>query len=392
MRALPTRKAIAAAALALAGLLQVAAVPAQAAAPARMVQQDQPGTEAGRLDSAIQQALQQTGVPGAIVGLWQPGQPDYVRTFGYADSATKTPMSTDLHMRLGSETKTFTATAVLQLVDQGKVGLDDPISKYVSGVPNGDNITLRQLLEMRSGLFPYTSDSTFINKFLANPTAPWTPEQLVALGFAHPNLFAPGSQFLYDNSNYILLGLVVEKVSGQDLAGYLHDHVTGPAGLSNTYLASGTALADPHAQGYTVQTPTGQEAISTNWDPSWAWAAGAEVSTLNDLHKWAVDVATGTLLGNAVQAQRTNFIPVNSANPQAGYGLGLVDISGWIGHNGSLPGYESVAVYLPSQQATLVVLINSDITYQGYEPSTVIAKAITGIATPGNIYDIPPTG
>ncbi|MGF1429825.1 serine hydrolase domain-containing protein [Kitasatospora sp. LaBMicrA B282] len=391
MRALPTRRAIAAATLALAGLLQVATLPAQAAAPAGTVQQDQPGTQASRLDSAIQQAMQQAGVPGAIVGLWQPGQPDYVRTFGYADTATKTPMGQNFNQRIGSLTKTFTATAILKLADEGRLGLDDPISTYVSGVPNGDNITLRQLLEMRSGLFPYSSDTTFVNKLLADPTAPWTPEQLLAYGYAHPNLFAPGSQFLYDNSNYILLGLVVEKVSGQSLTDYLHDHVTSVAGLKNTFMPKAAEFPNPHAQGYTVQTPTGQEAISTDWNPSWGWAAGSVISDLNDLHTWAVDDATGTLIGADMQAQRTNFIGVAGYNG-AGYGLGLFDINGWIGHNGSLPGYETVAVYLPSQQATLVVEINTDITYQGNEPSTLIAKAVTQVATPNNVYDLPPAG
>ena len=109
---------------------------------------------AQRLDTASNQAMTTTGVPGAIVGIWGPDG-DYVRAFGVADKSTRAPMKTDFYSRIGSETKTFTVTGVLQLADQGKLGLDDPIAKFVNGVPEGDKITLRQLAQMQSGLFNY---------------------------------------------------------------------------------------------------------------------------------------------------------------------------------------------------------------------------------------------
>lgn len=111
---------------------------------------------AARLDAAVLRVMREARVPGVTVGLWAPGKGSYVKSFGVADKATGAPMTTALHVRIGSETKTFTVTALLQLVDQGKVGLDDPIGRYVTGVPNGDRITLRQLAGMRSGLFNYS--------------------------------------------------------------------------------------------------------------------------------------------------------------------------------------------------------------------------------------------
>ncbi|MEY9940595.1 hypothetical protein ABH932_005401 [Streptacidiphilus sp. MAP5-52] len=136
---------------------------------------------------------------------------------------------------------------------------------------------------------------------------------------------------------------------------------------------------------------TGAVADSTHWNPSWGWAAGAMISDLRDLHLWAKDVATGTLLSPATQAQRLKFVPV-AGFTGGGYGLGLFETHGWRGHNGSLPGYESVTVYLPQEDATLVILLNTDILYKGTEPSTLFAQAVTSVATPENVYTLPNEG
>ncbi|MFC9330682.1 serine hydrolase domain-containing protein [Kitasatospora sp. NPDC057015] len=344
-----------------------------------------------RLDEAIARTQAETGVPGVTVGLWFPGRGSYVRSTGVADKATGAPMKPGLNMRIGSETKTFTATAVLELVDDGLVGLDDPIAGYLDGVPDGGNITVRQLLEMRSGLFSYSADPDFVQALLSDPTRPFTPQELLAYAFRHPNVFAPGTAFQYSNTNYILLGLLVEKLSGTPLADFIHQRVTGPAHLRRTLFPTGAEFPSPHAHGYTDQTLTGEVADTTDWNPSWGWAAGAMISNLSDLHRWARVVATGTLLSPATQAEREKFITVPGFDG-AGYGLGLFDTHGWIGHNGSLPGYESVTMYLPEQKATMVILLNTDILHDGFEPSTLFAKAITSIVTPDHVYELPAEG
>ena len=340
-----------------------------------------------RLDAAVRHTLRVANIPGVIVGFWEPGHCDYVRALGDANTKTDADMKTTLRMRIGSETKTFTATAVLELVDDHKVGLDDPISQYVSGVPDGNHITLRQLAAMRSGLFPYTSDPDFINALQADPLKPYTPEQLLAFGFKHPNVFPPGTATQYSNTNYILLGLVVEKVSHMSLADFLRKRVIDPSGLGHTLFPFGAEFPKPHAHGYTNQTPTGQITDATDWNTSWAWAAGAMISDLRDLKHWARDVATGTLLTPETQAERTTFLP--TPIPSLSYGLGLFNVNGWIGHDGSIPGYQSLTVYLPKQHATLVVLVNTDVSYQGLAPTTLFGKAITSIVSPHHIYDIP---
>ncbi len=241
-----------------------------------------------KLDEAVQRTLRETNVPGVTVGVWMPGKGRYVRSFGVADKRTGAPMTDDLNMRIGSETKPFTVTALLELVDNGLIGLDDPIAKYIDGVPDGEHITLRELAEMRSGLFSYTGDDDFVRALLTDPRRPFTPEELLAYGFKHPNLFAPGARFDYSNSNLVLLGLVVEKIGRMSLADFIRDRVTRPLGLDRTFLPTGAEFPRPHAHGYTDQTLSGDIEDATHWDPSWAWAAGAMISDLSDMRRWAV--------------------------------------------------------------------------------------------------------
>ena len=341
-----------------------------------------------RLDKAIADVRKQAAIPGVAVGLWMPGKGCYVRATGVADKVTRQPMSTDFYSRIGSETKTFTVTALLQLVDERRIGLDDPISRYVHGVPNGRHITLRHLAEMRSGLFPYSADAGFAHDLLSDPTRSFTPQELLAYGYKHRNTAAPGKVFVYNNSNLVLLGLVIEKVTGHHIADVINRRVLRPAHLDQTLFPDGPNVREfpePHAHGYTNQTLTGAVADSTDWNPSWAWSAGAMISTMHDLRSWAKTVATGELLSPETQKQRLKTLPTGF--PGLTYGLGIFETGGWIGHNGSIPGYESVTVYLPALKATLVVLINTDITTGGQEPSTLLARAITQIATPGHVYD-----
>ncbi|MEU5075586.1 serine hydrolase domain-containing protein [Streptomyces asoensis] len=346
-----------------------------------------------QVDEAVQRVMKQASIPGVTVGIWTPDKGEYVKSFGVADKNTGRAMNPGLYMRIGSETKTFTVTALLQLVDQGKVGLDDTIGKYIDGVPNGDKITLRQLAGMRSGLFNYSADEDFFKALTSDPQRPFTPQQLLAYSFKHPVLFPPGEKFYYCNTNLILLGLVVEQMSGQHLDDYIQDHVLDPAGLDHTLFPTGNEFPTPHSQGYTDQTATGAVEDSADWDPSWGWAAGAMISRLDDLRVWARTVSTGVLpdgsrmISPATQRQR--LITPPTPIPGAGYGLGIFDVQGWIGHNGSLPGYESLTIYLPSARATLVVLLNTDINYKNQEPSTLFGDAITTIVSPQHVFNLP---
>lgn len=337
-----------------------------------------------RLDQVIPAGMAEASVPGALIGVWKPGEAPYVRAFGRSDTTTGAPMATDMHMRIGSVTKTFTTTAILQLVDQGKVGLDDPIGKYVPGIPNGDVITLRQLGHMRSGLFDYSTETT--PPKLGEETRQRTPEELIQIAASHPPAFPPGAQFDYNNTNTVLLGMVVQKVSGQPLADFIRDHIAQPLNMQHTVLPVGAEIPSPHAHGYTKR-PGGQIQDATDFNPSWGWAAGAMVSTLDDLRIWARSVAEGELLSKAAQAQRLEFMLAPSEGTGTLYGFGLENQNAWIGHNGNIPGYQSYVYYLPAEGTTLLMLVNSNVEVLGvWNFFTKIAN----IVSPAHSWPAPP--
>ncbi|MGL5444580.1 MAG: serine hydrolase domain-containing protein, partial [[Mycobacterium] stephanolepidis] len=260
-----------------------------------------------KLDTAINEVLSSAAVPGAIVGVWGPtGQ--YVRAFGVANTTTRAPMRPDFYHRIGSVTKTFTVTAVLQLVDEGKLGLDDPIAESVDKVPGGDKITLRQLARMQSGLFNYSMSLVFNRDLEADPRRRYSTQQLLDYSFTQPPNFPAGQGYEYSNTNAVLLGQVVEKVSGQSLPAFVREHITEPLGLNHTSFPDTNTIPDPHAQGYTQLTPTGPLIDSTDWSPSWASWAGAMISTLEDLRIWVPALATGKLLTPATQQQRLQTV------------------------------------------------------------------------------------
>jgi len=335
---------------------------------------------ADALDKAIPAAMQRASVPGAIVGIWQDGRAPYVRAFGVRDTATRQPMATDLYMRIGSNSKTFTVTALLMLADQGKLGLDDPIDRYVKGVPGGNRITLRQLAQMRAGLYNYADDT---NKVMAQqPSRQWTPRELVEVAFRHPPLFPPGSDFDYSNTNTVLLGLVVEKVSGQSLGSFIEQNILKPEGMTRTLFPAGAEYPSPHSQGY-FKMPDGKIVDATDWNPSWGWASGNMISTLDDMRVWTRDLAIGKLLSPAMKQQRDQFLPAPQEGEGALYGLALENQHGWIGHNGNIMSYMVYPYYLPSERITMVVMLNSGVDIPG---SWAMMQDITRIITPNNLW------
>jgi D-alanyl-D-alanine carboxypeptidase len=299
-------------------------------------------------------------------------------------------MRKNFSQRIGSITKTFTITAVLQLVDQGKVGLDEPISKYVAGVPEGDQITIRELARMQSGLFDYLNDEGFQNSVVADPHHEWTSDQLLQIAFQHPLVFRPGTSFQYTNTNTVLLGVVVQTVTGQPVASYIKQHVLKPLQLDHTaFPSSGDQFPNPHAQGYAEVPGESQPADVTDWNISWADAAGAMYSNLNDMRIWARALAMGTLLAPTTQAERLETVPYPNEPAGTTYGLGIEGFSGWWGHVGDLYGYNSLELYLPSQRATLVIFANiypsKDLTRT---PVVVLGNVVSKIISPSHVIPV----
>jgi CubicO group peptidase (beta-lactamase class C family) len=326
------------------------------------------------LQPQIEEQMTNMQVPGALVYVDVPGEGSWSQAFGTGTLGASTPITPNDHFRIGSNTKTFTGTVILQLVDEGKLGLDDPVSKYQPEVPNGENITIRQLLNMTSGLFNYAEDEDFNKTLDSEPQKAWEPKELVEIGFQHQPDFSPGDGFHYSNTNTVLLGMIIEQLTGQPLEKAFQDHIFVPLGMSDTLLPerSSAAIPDPHPQGYMYQTnaetlktkaeqadeSAGEPRDVTDANPSWAWAAGGAISTVNDLRIWAKADATGQLLSPQSQKERQSWVSP-PPSPGTQYGLAIAEFPGsFIGHDGQLPGFNSFVGYQPQKDATVVVVTN----------------------------------
>lgn len=193
-----------------------------------------------------------------MVLISSPDQGEWTGTFGTGTWAAQVPLTVDDHFRIGSNTKTMTSTVILQLVQEGKLALDDPISKYIPNVPGGDTVTIANLSEMRSGLYSYSFDTGFNNTLDQYPQKAWAPQELLDIAFSHPVNSPPGGDFDYSDTNIILLGLVIEKLTGMTASEAFQQRIFTPLGLKNTLLpeAPDSEIPSPHAQGYSFGSNT----------------------------------------------------------------------------------------------------------------------------------------
>ncbi|MFD8708753.1 serine hydrolase domain-containing protein [Kitasatospora sp. NPDC059648] len=272
---------------------------------------------------------------------------------GTADLATGRPARADGRFRIASVTKTFVSTVTLQLVGEGRIGLDDPIEHYLPGaVPNGSAITVRQLLNHTSGLANYLDDPKVRDfteagnrQFLA--TGRWveyTPERLLAIGAALPPYFAPGRGWHYSNTNYVVAGMLIERVTGHSWRDEVQNRIIRPLGLQHTTLpTTSTAVPGPHAHGY-LKLPEGPADV-TRLSPTIADASGAAISTTDDLTRFHAALFGGRLLAPAQLTEMTTTVPIPQAPDHAEYGLGVAryDLScgQFWGHTGDIPGYST---------------------------------------------------
>ncbi len=341
------------------------------------------GATTKAIDVAITSWFAKYKAPGVIVGIWFPNKGTYVSAQGVANPANGQGMNVNDHMRIGSVTKTFTITALMVLADRRRLSLDDPVSKYLPSVPNGSNITLRMLANMTSGIFNFTEDAIWLQQWQTNPHRIWSARELVNIGLSHPPYFAPGKGFHYSNTNTVLVGQVLEKVTGQPIRAIFQRYIFAPVGLRYTIWPLSADLPFPHAQG--VTEIDGRIVDATKFSPSISNAAGELISTLADMRIWAKANATGTLLSPAMRKQHLTWVTFPPLTPDHAYGLGILNNHGWLGHNGSIAGYTSEVFYLPSQDATIVILASSDVPVDNTTPADALLRALTRILTPSNV-------
>ena len=357
-----------------AGAVIAAAAPA-AASTAAVKPAPRPGFRA-----AIEQIVDD-GIPGAI-GLARRGGRVVAVASGAADLATGQPMTVADRVRVGSITKTMVATAALQLVAEHRLHLSDSIARWLPGlVPGGQAITLRELLQHTSGIYDYTDDPGFLPAVQADPDRVWPPRTLIAIAVAHPPLFSPGTAYAYSNTDYLLLGLVIEKATGHPLGRELADRIFAPLGMRHTTLPFAQVIPpSPYAHGYWPYLPGAGPIDVTQTGPSMLGAAGGVVSTAADLARFYAALLSGQLLPAPLLHQMlTTF-------PGSWYGLGIMSVrtpcGGAWGHTGDFPGYFSNAFTTRGGTRQAIVLVNEDVNtltaQQQADINTAVAAGLCG--------------
>jgi D-alanyl-D-alanine carboxypeptidase len=325
-----------------------------------------------------------TPVPGVLVGVWDQAGGSYLHGFGEADMATHRPMSLDDHFRIGSNTKTFVVSVLLQLVDEGKLGLDDPIGRFALGVtiPNAEHITVRQLCEMRSGLFE-AYDTPELSRIDDAKGMTFDPRTLIGWAVKQKPYFAPGAGYRYSNTNYLILGLLIEAITKDTVGNQIQKRLLTPFHLTQTFYPDTDAMPDPWARGYGLGKDGKWQDVSNTVPVSLTGAAGNMISDMDDMRRWITLYVTGKTSGAATHRALMDCLPIGKGN--ASFGLGLGCSAGWYGYTGGLPGYNTANYYFPARG----IFILAWATVQGNDPSPGVAnalfKAIATIMTPDHV-------
>ena len=324
----------------------------------------------------LARTLVKAGAPGAIV---------YVRTptatragvAGWADRDAHVSMRAADRYRIASLTKAFVSVVILQLEAEGKLDIDDAVEKYLPGlVPNGGAITLRQLLNHTSGLFDYTEDQAFFNAVLSNPARVWTPRELLAYAFAHTPDSSPGTRWTYSNTNYILLGMVSEAVTGKPLGQSLQERIFTPLALGSTSFPLTIDLDVAFVHGYVELVPGSLTDVTGLLGPSWAWAAGGIVSNARDVTSFYRALLTGKLLQQA-QLREMEQPAATAGTYGLGISTGLTSCGRVFGHDGDFTAWRNEVLATRSGKRQAIVMVNVDSSHVSWSQiHTLVEKAL----------------
>jgi D-alanyl-D-alanine carboxypeptidase len=324
-----------------------------------------------------------TPIPATLIGVWDGKGGSFVRAFGYSDLEKKVPLTPADHFRIGSNTKTFVISVLLQLVAEKKLGLDDPLSRFSLGVtiPNAENITVRQLCEMRSGLFEGYDTPEFKK---LNMTVPkdFNPGMIVAWAMKQKPYFPPGKGYQYSNTNYLLLGMIIRDITKDSVGNQIRKRLLEPFGLKQTFFPETQEMPSPWAHGYALDKQGNWNDVSNTIPVQLMGTAGEMISDMNDIRRWIELYTTGKTCGAGTYNDLIKCIPFLG---NTSFGLGLTCSAGWYGYTGALPGYNTADYHSPGTGLTIVAWIN----YQAEEPvegvASVMVRDIARILTPDHV-------
>lgn len=291
----------------------------------------------------------------------------YLAAYGLADLGAGTPVKLTDYFRIGSTSKPMVSAALLTFVESGDIALDDPIADYlpddiVDNLANVDSTTVRQMLQMTSGIPDYLDTDAFLDAVDAAPSTFWTPAQVLEFVYDEPAEFAPGDDYNYSNSNYILAQIIIETLSGQTLAEVLEDTVFEPAGMVDCYLETADTFADNIIRGYDVSDDEDSDTLVdvTDINDGVGLGDGGVVCTLDSLAQFLPALMDGDIIAENVLAAMLESVPAGDSAP---YGLGIdVDEDGafglTVGHGGATSGFQTVLVYLPEDNLSVAAMTN----------------------------------
>lgn len=364
-----------------AGFALSACASSPANSPAISAQCELSAAQTSALDSIVQGAIDDRRVPGVVLALNYRGA-TYRHAYGYANIERQTPMSEDTSFWVMSINKTFTAAAIMRLAERGQLNLDDPLSRYLPDFPHAGEVTIRQLLNHTSGIREFLAQPAarrdpLIEAMRADPSL-GVPELLRFMTGMTPNLFEfePGTSWKYSNSNYVLLGAVIESLSGEPWQDYLRQNFWAPLGLRNTEVDNPQNPPSNRAVGY-VMTDAGAFTAGGDLPRNVAGPAGSLRSTADDLLTWQLALTSGNVLGPAsmramreparlrdgtlVREGRPDWV-APGAEYMYSYGMGFMLLDDGareaFGHIGNFPGFEAVMQTYPDQDLTLIILTN----------------------------------
>jgi CubicO group peptidase (beta-lactamase class C family) len=309
-------------------------------------------------DKIAEEVLQKTGVPSASVAVVRDGKIAYLHAYGYANLENKTAAQPSMRYSVGSISKQFTASAILLLQEQGKLSVDDKVSKWVPGLTDGDKVTIRQLLSHTSGYQDYWPQD-YVMPGMLQPTS---AQQILNQWAKIPLDFVPGTKWQYSNTNYVIAGLIVEKAAGKPLLDFLQERVFGPLGMKSVANTDQAKLPPTDPTGY-MRYALGPLHPAPKEGKGWMFAAGELAMTAEDLARWDISLMNQTVLKpESYQQMETEVLLKNGAGTRYGLGVdvGLQGAHRYLGHGGEVSGFVSSNTVFPDDKSAVVVLTNQD--------------------------------
>jgi D-alanyl-D-alanine carboxypeptidase len=353
--------------------------PAEATATAEAALPPLDAEQAAALQAALDRAVADGYIPGAVAAVNIPGYQTWVGASGLADRQAQTPMTPETQVRIASISKVFTAATVLLLIEEGRLSLDDTLDTWFPGlVPGADTITVRNLLQHTTGLYDFLEDYQYVNQAYREPERLFAPAELVAYAAQFPAAFRPGAEGAWDYSstNFVILGMIVEAVTGRSLAEEMRARIFAPLGLEGTSFAPDEPIAGPFATG------NSGGAVQQNVAMSFGYATANLVSTVADVQTFGRALFAGDLLSAESRELMLSFVGGKGQYnmPELAYGLGVMrnvlpvgrgaEESTVYGHIGGYGGFRSALWHAPASGATIALGVNQ----AGTDPNLLAAS------------------